>query len=91
MNMPPGCPFARVARCMTSECNDGEPELVPVETPEHLARCMHSDLVDEQADPRVLFEGMPDTDDVLPSEQLQDTLEDRVLEVEVQEDEVASR
>ncbi len=60
VNMPPGCPFSPRCPLSRADCNESEPELVPVESRDHLARCKHWDEVAAAPDPRTLF----DTDSV---------------------------
>ena len=67
VHMPPGCPFSPRCPLTTSACMDDEPLLIPVEAPGHFARCIHTDQVAAELDPRMLFSRMSDVvDDALP-------------------------
>ena len=69
VNMPPGCPFSPRCPLVTVACLEQEPPLIPVESPHHLARCIHTDQVAAQPDPRVLFAAsLDDLDYALPGD-----------------------
>jgi peptide/nickel transport system ATP-binding protein len=68
INMPPGCPFSPRCPLARPDCDESEPELVPVEISEHLARCKHWDEVAAVPDPRSLFDTSSDVDAVLPDD-----------------------
>lgn len=69
VNMPKGCPFSPRCPLVTAACLEKEPSLVPMESPLHFARCIHTDQVAAHPDPRVLFAANLDVvDDVLPGD-----------------------
>ena len=69
VNIAPGCMFAPRCPLVTHECTTAEPDLIPMESDDHRARCIHTDEVAAEPDPRRLFSSS-DADAVLPDHEL---------------------
>ncbi len=48
LNLPPGCPFAPRCPMSTEACETAEPELLPTDTDDQVAACIHSGEIADQ-------------------------------------------